>query len=326
MKKVLLISIHPKFVEKILTGEKRFEFRKHIPSCEISHLLIHATAPEKHLVAIVEIEQILQAPPSVLWEQTKYAAGISRSFFREYFYGSKIASAFQLGRVFPIPEDVAQQIAYLPPQSYSYFKDQGSIKRLEQVMNHDIASKVIFIGGIHGVGKTCFRNKFLRPAGWYGISASEIIKQKSGEVNSNKRVTKVKSNQELLKEGLVTIKQNFYKVALDGHFSLINVTGEVTLVPEDIFTEIKPSVIIILTAPIDIIQSHLYKRDNQKYSRRFISSFQKKEIKYAKKIAKLLCIPMIVIDSTEQVALLQRKLNLFLLSFCSSSRHFDYHG
>ena len=47
MKKILLISIHPKFVEKILTGEKRFEFRKHIPSCEISHILIHATTPEK---------------------------------------------------------------------------------------------------------------------------------------------------------------------------------------------------------------------------------------------------------------------------------------
>ena len=78
MKKILLISIHPKFVEKILTGEKRFEFRKHIPSCEISHILIHATTPEKRLVAIAEVEQVLQAPPSVLWEQTKYAAGIPR--------------------------------------------------------------------------------------------------------------------------------------------------------------------------------------------------------------------------------------------------------
>ena len=314
MKKILLISIHPRFVEKILTGEKRFEFRKHIPSCEISHILIHATTPEKRLVAIAEVEQILQAPPSVLWEQTKYAAGIPRSFFIEYFYGSKIASAFQLGRVFPIPEDVAQQIAYLPPQSYSYFKDQGSIKRLEQVINYDIASKVIFIGGIHGVGKTYFRNKFLRPAGWYGISASEIIKQKSGEVNLNKRVTKVKSNQELLKEGFVPIKQNFYKVVLDGHFSLINVTGQVTLVPEDTFTKIKPVAIIVLTAPINIIQSRLCKRDNQKYSKDFVSNFQKKEIKYAKKVAKLLSIPIIVIDSTEQVAHLQRKLNLFLLS------------
>lgn len=314
MKKILLISIHPKFVEKILTGEKRFEFRKHVPSCKISHILIHATTPEKRLVAIAEVEQILQAPPSVLWEQTKYAAGIPRSFFREYFYGSKKAIAFQLGRVFPIPENVAQQIAYWPPQSYSYFEDQGGIKRLEQAINHDIASKVIFIGGIHEVGKTYFRNKFLRPAGWYGISAREIIKQKSGEVNLNKRVTKLKSNQELLREGLVSIKQNFYKVALAGHFSLINAKGQVTLVPEDTFTEIKPVAIIVLTAPIDIIQSCLCERDNQKYSKNFISSFQKKEIEYAGKVAKVLRIPMIVIDSTEQVTHIHEKIDLFLLS------------
>ncbi len=314
MKKILLISIHPKFVEKILTGEKRFEFRKHIPSCEISHILIHVTMPEKRLVAIAEVEQILQAPPSVLWEQTKYAAGIPRSFFRKYFYGIKKATAFQLGRVFPIPENVAQRIAYLPPQSYSYFEDQGSIKQLEPVINHDIASKVIFIGGIHGVGKTYFRNKFLCPAGWYGISASEIIKQKSGEVNFNKRVARVKSNQDILTEGLVSIKQNFYKIALDGHFSLINAMGQLTLVPEDTFTEINPSAIIVLTAPVDIIQNRLCKRDNQKYSIFFISSFQEKEIEYAEKLAKVLSIPMIVIDSTEQVTHIHKKLDFFLLS------------
>lgn len=87
MKKILLISIHPKFVEKILTGEKRFEFRKHIPSCEISHILIHATTPEKRLVAIAEVEQVLQAPPSVLWEQTKYKVCRRNSpfFFQRVF-------------------------------------------------------------------------------------------------------------------------------------------------------------------------------------------------------------------------------------------------
>ena len=267
MKKFLLISIHPKFADKILSGEKRFEFRKHIPSCEFSHIVIHATAPQKRLLAIAEVEQTLQASPSALWERTKYAAGISRSFFRKYFQGTKTAFAFQIGRVFTIPASIAEQIVYVPPQSYSYFQNSEYIKKLREIINyHNVPSDIIFIGGVHGVGKTYFRNKFLLSAGWYGVSASEIIKQKAGEVNINKRTAAIEDNQKLLQEGLSSIKQRFYRIALDGHFSLINKTGQVTLVSEDTFTGIEPSAIIVLTAPVEIIYDRLRARDDQKYT------------------------------------------------------------
>ena len=201
----------------------------------------------------------------------------------------------------------------MPPQSYSYFQNSEYIKKLREIINyHNVPSDIIFIGGVHGVGKTYFRNKFLLSAGWYGVSASEIIKQKAGEVNINKRTAAIEDNQKLLQEGLSSIKQRFYRIALDGHFSLINKTGQVTLVSEDTFTGIEPSAIIVLTAPVEIIYDRLRARDDQKYTISFISSFQNQEIKYAKKVADRLRIPILILDSTEPISTVQKKLSSFL--------------
>ena len=47
--KTIILSIHPKHIEKILSGEKRYEYRKRIP-LDINYLIVYATAPTKKLL------------------------------------------------------------------------------------------------------------------------------------------------------------------------------------------------------------------------------------------------------------------------------------
>ena len=97
--KALLLSIKPEYVEKILQGEKKFEYRKRLAKEDVSYIYVYSTAPSMKVVASVHIEGHLSDSPTALWEKTKAAAGISRAKFRDYFRGCKTAYAYKLGKV-----------------------------------------------------------------------------------------------------------------------------------------------------------------------------------------------------------------------------------
>lgn len=120
--KAILLSIKPEYVEKILAGTKKYEYRKRLARIESSTLLIYSTSPIMKIVAKVEICGTITAAPSTLWEQTKNNAGISRKKYREYFHGCKTAYAYELGKVerFDPPRNLSDYDVMLPPQSFSY--------------------------------------------------------------------------------------------------------------------------------------------------------------------------------------------------------------
>ena len=57
--KTIILSIHPNHIEKILSGEKRYEYRKRIPQ-DIDYLIVYATAPIKKVVAIIEVDMVMK--------------------------------------------------------------------------------------------------------------------------------------------------------------------------------------------------------------------------------------------------------------------------
>ena len=95
---MILLSIHPDFVARIRSGEKRFEFRTRAPgSLETDPLVaVYATAPTGAVVGYFRVANVLSLPPSALWERTKDAAGISRARFRAYFKGRDTAHALEI--------------------------------------------------------------------------------------------------------------------------------------------------------------------------------------------------------------------------------------
>jgi len=132
MRDSILISIHPEFVDKILSGKKRFEFRRKVPMGGIRQMVIYATAPLMHVVAVVEVKSIFSDSPERLWRSTSQSAGISKKNYQKYFKGRDIAYAIELGRVRVLnnPKPLAKICSSLTaPQSYR-FVDESFLKKL----------------------------------------------------------------------------------------------------------------------------------------------------------------------------------------------------
>ncbi len=122
--KVILLPIRPQYVERILKGDKKFEYRKRLSDRDIDKIIIYSTAPVKAVVGEVEVKGTLSMSKTALWEATKAQAGISREKYRRYFAESKKANAYILGKVYRYPENITLDklgIKYAP-QSFVYLK------------------------------------------------------------------------------------------------------------------------------------------------------------------------------------------------------------
>lgn len=95
-RQVALISVHPEYADKLLSGEKRVELRKTRFSRDLTHLLIYATAPLSAVLGWVRVAGVDHAPPTPVWERHKTHAGISRRAFRDYFRGRRLATAIRV--------------------------------------------------------------------------------------------------------------------------------------------------------------------------------------------------------------------------------------
>lgn len=118
----IMLSINPEYVEKILAGSKKYEFRKRLANKTVDKIIIYSTSPIMKVVGEVEVIKVISSSPSALWEQTKKSAGISRDKYRKYFKGCKVAYAYQLGEVvkYNPPKKLSEFNVNLPPQSFIY--------------------------------------------------------------------------------------------------------------------------------------------------------------------------------------------------------------
>src|SRR5579864_4429852 len=96
---MLLLSIHPKYVESILAGKKRIELRRRRPRITGGPALIYATSPRMELVARFEIDSIRRAPLSLLWQLSRNVACVTRDEFDAYFHGLQTGIAIHINAV-----------------------------------------------------------------------------------------------------------------------------------------------------------------------------------------------------------------------------------
>lgn len=118
----ILLSIKPEYVKKIFSGEKKYEYRKHLSQEPVDRIIVYSTDPEQKVVGEIKVIGTLKMSPTRLWEQTKSNAGISREKFRKYFKGRKIAFAYRLGEVNEyIPSKELKDFGiFQAPQSFVY--------------------------------------------------------------------------------------------------------------------------------------------------------------------------------------------------------------
>lgn len=119
----VLLSIKPEFAEKILTGEKRFEFRRVIPTRDVERVVVYASSPVCRLVGEFTVRRVVSAKPQALWRLTRSHAGITKRYFDAYFKGRTEAHAFEVESTLRYDEPInpkSLRQSFRPPQSFLY--------------------------------------------------------------------------------------------------------------------------------------------------------------------------------------------------------------
>ena len=77
----ILMPINPEYVDEILAGRKKYEYRKiRTKRNDIDKMVIYSTSPIMKVVAEVDIKEILEEEPEKLWEMTKNESGITKDY------------------------------------------------------------------------------------------------------------------------------------------------------------------------------------------------------------------------------------------------------
>lgn len=120
------MSIRPVFASAILSGLKRYEFRRRIFARPVNRVVIYATVPVRQVIAEFKVKTILSGSPSTLWKRTRQYAGISRGVFFEYFDGAKRGYAIEIGEVkaYDLPYCPIKKLGVRPPQSFTYLVNE----------------------------------------------------------------------------------------------------------------------------------------------------------------------------------------------------------
>jgi adenylate kinase len=164
-----------------------------------------------------------------------------------------------------------------------------------------ILRNLLFVGGIHGVGKTTFCNEIIASYKVTTYSASKIISSlKKQNLPLNKLIPDIDINQALLIEGLKQIPPTEELIILDGHFCLIDDKRAISKISETVFKEIQPSAFIVITDTVENVASRLKTRDHINYDRSFLELFQNEELAHAKNLTSELQIPICIYDQTPE--------------------------
>lgn len=167
------------------------------------------------------------------------------------------------------------------------------------VVKHGTPKKenIIFVGGVHGVGKTYFVENLPEDIKRKikTLSCSEIM----GWNKKSKEVIDTNENQRRLIFNLRDEIEEDKKYFLVGHFCLVNKESrEIEQIPLDTFRAINPHSLILITETPEIILKRIEKRGNvDKWDLDFIKKFVNAEMAYAKKVKNELGVKLYTYES-----------------------------
>ena len=162
-------------------------------------------------------------------------------------------------------------------------------------------SSIIFLGGVHGVGKTTMCEKLSTLSGYYCVTASSLIREYGTRPDDGKKVGDITDNQVKLIRQLNIKKKSHNHILLDGHYCVIDDSKRICQIESDVFQKINPSCLFLLKDSSVNIAGRLINRDSMKWTEKFIEEFQKYEESHAKKISFELSIPLHIFYNEEYI-------------------------
>lgn len=134
----LLISIKPRYAEKIFQGNKKVELRKTKPRLSKGDtVIVYVSSPIKELQGSFKVVKVVKDSIEKLWLSVGIDAGISKEEFLNYYENSNIGYGIVLeeAELVKVPLGLNQLrliwSGFHPPQCYKYLnlKETNLIKR-----------------------------------------------------------------------------------------------------------------------------------------------------------------------------------------------------
>lgn len=154
---------------------------------------------------------------------------------------------------------------------------------------------MIFVCGIHGAGKTHYCKMLSKRLEMPYYSASNLVVMGKKQNFEEKKVKNIQQNQEILIEEIQKIQSHETDFILDGHLCLINSYGKVERIPTEVFEKLNIKSLVVIVDSVKKIKQRMEKRDDINWGYRFIDSFQKEEVKYAKELSEKLGLNLRII-------------------------------
>ena len=138
-KPTCLLKIHQKYCDRILAGEKTYEYRKRYPDwiapgCEM--VLCSSDEPAV-LLAVFEVGKIVTGTPEEVWERTCKADGVERdAFLKGYYENEPQAVAFEILNPRPISGNKTVASVFgsdYVPHSFKRLSDED-IAKVQELM------------------------------------------------------------------------------------------------------------------------------------------------------------------------------------------------
>lgn len=173
---------------------------------------------------------------------------------------------------------------------------------------------VIFVAGVHAVGKTTACEHVARTLNLVHYTASGLIKAEKASAipERGKVVADIEGNQNLLIRGVRRVLQeNMGRIILDGHFTLPNFDGQIEAIGLYVFRALVLDVVVVFHDEPAAIATRLSQRDGESRHPDAIAHHQNMELATARSVATELHVPLLLLpafDSSSLVEAIQQQI------------------
>ena len=159
--------------------------------------------------------------------------------------------------------------------------------------------KVIFVAGIHAVGKSSACKFLSSETGIPHYTASQIIREENTSAISedSKLVADVAENQRLLVQGVSRLLQSG-NLLLDGHFTMRRKSdGGIEEIHVDVFSNLRIGGVVLFIDRPEEISKRMYLRDGVTLPVDIFHEHQEAEISHARHVTTALGLPFAVLQA-----------------------------